>query len=65
MRAEREQKKLDDSWDSSYSRDEIKHKLDPVTEKRYTEWLEKEGRGDQGLLGQIILEEEDSDDFDI
>lgn len=66
VRAAREQKKLGDAWQSSTGRTEQKlWRDDIVMEKKYTEWVEKNAgkrREDQGLLGQTILEEEDSDD---
>jgi len=42
--------------------DSLKWKVDPSVEKRYAEWLEKDGdrKGDQqGLLGRTIIEEDD------
>lgn len=66
VRAAREQKKLEDAWQSSTGRTEQKlWRDDIVMEKKYTEWIEKNSgkrREDQGLLGQTILEEDDSDD---
>lgn len=62
MRAAREQKKLEDAWQSSSSRGEARVKVDPFVEKKYAEWLEKgvgKRREGDGLLGQTILEEED------
>ncbi|KAH7321452.1 hypothetical protein BKA65DRAFT_80886 [Rhexocercosporidium sp. MPI-PUGE-AT-0058] len=61
VRAAREQKKLDQAWDRIPTKgDSGDLRNDPEMEK-FAEWLEK---GDQGLLGQTILEEDDSDDLD-
>jgi hypothetical protein len=59
--AARENKKLEDAWQSSSSRGEAKLRADPAMEKKYAEWLEKDAgkRREDGLLGQTILEEED------
>lgn len=61
MRAARENKKLEDAWQSSSSRGEAKLRRDPLVEMKYAEWLEKDvgKRRDDGLLGQTILEEDD------
>jgi hypothetical protein len=40
----------------------LKWKIDPSVEKKYAEWLEKDGGGrkdEQGLLAQTIIEEDD------
>jgi hypothetical protein len=61
VRAAREQKKLEDAWQSSSSKGG-----DSSLEKRYAEWLEKDvgkRRGSGGLIGQTILEEDDDSDF--
>ncbi|KAL2067853.1 hypothetical protein VTL71DRAFT_15951 [Oculimacula yallundae] len=61
VRAAREQKKLDEAWERIPSKNETGLlRNDPEMEK-FAEWLEK---GDQGVLGQTILEEDDSDDLD-
>ncbi|PVH85399.1 hypothetical protein DL98DRAFT_44923 [Cadophora sp. DSE1049] len=61
VRAAREQKKLEQAWDRIPSKSEKGDlRNDPEMEK-FAEWLEK---GDQGVLGQTILEEDDSDDLD-
>lgn len=62
VRAAREQKKLEDAWQSSSSMGEARLRADPLVEKKYAEWLEKDvgkRREGDGLLGQTILEEED------
>ncbi|TVY81471.1 hypothetical protein LSUE1_G003205 [Lachnellula suecica] len=65
VRAAREQKKLEGAWESSVSKGESAgSKKDAST--RNTEWLGSElgkRREDQGLLGQTILEEDDSEDM--
>jgi len=60
VRAAREQKKLEEAWQSYSSKGDQKV-ADSSLEKRYTEWLEKDAgkRRDDGLLGQTILEEDD------
>jgi hypothetical protein len=67
VRAAREQKKLEDAWQSSSSRGEAKLRTDPMMEQNYAEWLEKDVKkrkeGDS-LMGQTILEE-DSDSEDV
>lgn len=61
VRAAREQKKLEQAWDRIPIKNERGDlRSDPEMEK-FAEWLEK---GDQGVLGQTILEEDDSDDLD-
>lgn len=64
MRAAKENKKLEDAWQSSSSKGEARLRIDSATENKYAEWLEKDfrKRGEDGLLGQIILEEDDSGD---
>ncbi|KAB8299912.1 hypothetical protein EYC80_000155 [Monilinia laxa] len=45
--------------------DLLKWKVDPSVERRYSEWLEKNGgrkRDEHGLLAQTIIEEEDDSD---
>ncbi|KAA8572865.1 hypothetical protein EYC84_003434 [Monilinia fructicola] len=45
--------------------DLLKWKVDPSVERRYSEWLEKDGgrkKDEQGLLAQTIIEEEDDSD---
>jgi hypothetical protein len=63
VRAAREKKKLEQAWQSSTIKSERGGwKVEPSTEKKYTEWLEtdhSQRREDQGLLGQTILEEDD------
>ncbi|EKD13524.1 uncharacterized protein L3040_008609 [Drepanopeziza brunnea f. sp. 'multigermtubi'] len=63
VRAAREQKKLhklENAWQSStFKSEDLNARSEPSLEK-YAEWLEKT---DQGLLGQTILEEDDSDGF--
>jgi len=67
VRAAREKKKLEQAWQSSTIKNERGGwKAEPLTEKKYAEWLETEHgqrREDQGLLGQTILEEDDSEGF--
>ncbi|KAK0100999.1 hypothetical protein ONS95_013011 [Cadophora gregata] len=61
VRAAREQKKLEQAWDripTKSTKGDLRS--DPEME-RFAEWLEK---GDHGVLGQTILEEDDSDDLD-
>jgi len=63
VRATREQKKLEQAWQSSTNKSEpASWKMGPSTEKNYAEWLETDrgqrGR-EQGLLRQTILEEDD------
>ena len=54
-------KKLEQAWDRIPTNNEKGDlRSDPEMEK-FAEWLEK---GDQGVLGQTILEEDDSDDLD-
>ncbi|KAG4411033.1 hypothetical protein IFR04_015837 [Cadophora malorum] len=61
VRAAHEQKKLEQAWDRIPTNNEKGDlRSDPEMEK-FAEWLEK---GDQGVLGQTILEEDDSDDLD-
>ncbi|XMA12394.1 hypothetical protein WAI453_005185 [Rhynchosporium graminicola] len=61
IRADREKKNHDQAWDRIPTKNETGLlRNDPEMEK-FAEWLEK---GDQGLLGQTILEEDDSDDLD-
>lgn len=45
--------------------DILKWKVDPSVEKRYSEWLEKDGgrkKYEHGLLAQTIIEEDDDSD---
>ncbi|APA08119.1 hypothetical protein sscle_03g028890 [Sclerotinia sclerotiorum 1980 UF-70] len=45
--------------------DLLKWKVDPSVEKRYSEWLEKDGgrkKDEHGLLAQTIIEEDDDSD---
>ncbi|QSZ30635.1 hypothetical protein DSL72_000193 [Monilinia vaccinii-corymbosi] len=45
--------------------DPFKWKLDPSVERRYSEWLEKDGgrnKDEHGLLAQTIIEEDDDSD---
>lgn len=62
MRAARENKKLEDAWQSFSSRGDARIKASSPVDSKYAEWLENDVRkrreGD-GLLGQTILEEED------
>lgn len=61
VRAAREQRKLEQAWERIPTKGESGVlRIDPEMEK-FAEWLEK---GDQGLLGQTILEEDDSDGLD-
>ncbi|PQE30730.1 PMP-22 EMP MP20 Claudin tight junction domain-containing protein [Rutstroemia sp. NJR-2017a WRK4] len=56
VRAARAQKQRDSKQDP------LKWKIDPSVEKKYAEWLEKDGGGrkdEQGLLAQTIIEEDD------
>ncbi|ESZ99433.1 hypothetical protein SBOR_0195 [Sclerotinia borealis F-4128] len=56
IRAVQEQKKR------SSKPDLLKWKVDPSVEKRYSEWLEKDGgrkKDEHGLLAQTIIEEDD------
>lgn len=59
VRAAREQKKLEEAWQSSASRgDQTRWKADTSMQK----WLEKDvgrRREERGVLGQTILEEDD------
>ncbi|KAG0648191.1 hypothetical protein D0Z07_5423 [Hyphodiscus hymeniophilus] len=61
VRAARENKKLEDAWQSSSSRGEASLRVDPTMEKKYAEWLEKDigKRREDSILGQTILEEDD------
>jgi hypothetical protein len=63
VRAIREQKKLhklENAWQSStFKSEDLNARSEPSLDK-YAEWLEKT---DQGVLGQTILEEDDSDGF--
>lgn len=60
VRAAREQKKLDQAWERIPAKNKTGIlRNDPEMEK-FAEWLEK---SDQGVLGQTILEEDDSDDL--
>ena len=61
VRAAHEQRKLEQAWERIPTNGESGVlRIDPEMEK-FAEWLEK---GDQGLLGQTILEEDDSDGLD-
>ena len=66
VRAPREQKKLEEAWQSSPSKgDPNKSKFDTSMQKKYAEWLEKDvrkRRTGQGVLGQTIIEEDDDSD---
>ncbi|KAF7875039.1 hypothetical protein EAF04_002211 [Stromatinia cepivora] len=59
IRATEEQKKRESKPDL------LKWKVDPSVEKRYFEWLEKDGgrkKDEHGLLAQTIIEEDDDSD---
>ncbi|CAD6439667.1 5ffba10d-8892-4564-ab5b-a0dda35c9f7f [Sclerotinia trifoliorum] len=59
IRATEEQKKQETKPDL------LKWKVDPSVEKRYSEWLEKDGgrkKDEHGLLAQTIIEEDDDSD---
>jgi hypothetical protein len=66
VRAEREQKKLEVAWEASTSKKDLESWRDEVSSRRkHTELLgidRGRRREEQGLLGQTILEEEDSED---
>lgn len=63
VRSAREQKKLEEVWQSSKAQaDQARWRSDTSTERKYAEWLEKDigkRREEQGVLGQTILEEDD------
>jgi hypothetical protein len=66
VRAARVQKKLEEPWwqSSSSKGDRARLRSDASLEKKYAEWLEKDvgtRKEDQGLLGQTIIEEDDSE----
>ncbi|RAL60161.1 hypothetical protein DID88_000785 [Monilinia fructigena] len=59
IRAARGEKKRNSNQDL------LKWKVDPSVERRYSEWLEKDGgrkNDEHGLLAQTIIEEEDDSD---
>lgn len=59
IRAAQEQKKRNSKPDI------LKWKVDPSVERRYSEWLEKDGgrkKDEHGLLAQTIIEEDDDSD---
>ncbi|PBP20538.1 hypothetical protein BUE80_DR008647 [Diplocarpon rosae] len=60
VRAAREKKKLEQALPTSKAKSESANSRDEASIEKYTEWLEK---SEQGLLGQTILEEDDSDGF--
>ncbi len=67
VRAAREKKKLQQAWQSSILESDRSSSRTDAPIERYAEWLEKDmdmsqRREEQGLLGQTILEEDDSDD---
>ena len=53
--ATRKQYKLEEAWQNNTGKSDF---ADDATMEKFAEWLES---GDQGLVGQTILEEEDSD----
>jgi len=63
VRAAREQKKLEDAWQSSaVESDQPRWKVDISMEAKHGDWSEKDAtkrREDHGLLGQTIIEEDD------
>ncbi|EPE34025.1 hypothetical protein GLAREA_07038 [Glarea lozoyensis ATCC 20868] len=66
VRAEREQKKLEAAWEFSTAKQEPESWRDEVASRRnQAQWLDMDRgrrREEPGLLGQTILEEEDSED---
>jgi hypothetical protein len=66
VRAERQQRKLEAAWETSVPKKEPESWRDELSaRRRQTEWLDADRgrkREEQGLLGQTILEEEDSED---
>ncbi|KAH8821694.1 hypothetical protein F5884DRAFT_768739 [Xylogone sp. PMI_703] len=66
MNVPRKQKNLENSWsgvgDSTY---QDTMRIDDSVQNKYVDWLEKDTRRhrDQGLLTQIILEEEDDSEY--
>ncbi|PBP17451.1 hypothetical protein BUE80_DR011787 [Diplocarpon rosae] len=60
VRAAREKKKLEQALQTSKAKSDSANSRDEASIEKYTEWLEK---SEQGLLGQTILEEDDSDGF--
>lgn len=64
VRAAREQKRLEEAWQSSspFLEDQGRLPINNSLEKNYAEWREKDSgkrREDQGLFKQTILEEDD------
>jgi len=65
VRSAREKRKLQQAWQSSILESDRSSSRTDAPIDRYVEWLEKDmsqRREEQGLLGQTILEEDDSDD---
>lgn len=66
VQATREQKKLEEAWQSSSSKGEGTRQWQEASlENRYADWQGRDAgsRKDKGLSGQTILEEDDSEDF--
>jgi len=58
LRSLKERRELKEKADSS-SGGELKWKVDPSVERKYSEWLEKKQEDDRGLFTQTIIEEDD------
>jgi len=66
--AVKRQKALEDAWLNARKpgHQEVSENESPSAQKRYADWLEKDTRRrreDQGLLNQIILEEDDDSEY--
>jgi hypothetical protein len=65
MRAAREQKTLQETWQGSFQGNQGRLGADTSLENNYAEWLDKESgkrREDHRLYDRTILEEEDSEE---
>ncbi|CAL3965939.1 hypothetical protein PZA11_002753 [Diplocarpon coronariae] len=60
VRAARRKKRQEQALQNSTTKSESANSRDEASIEKYAEWLEK---SEQGLLGQTILEEDDSDGF--
>lgn len=66
VRADRENRKLEQAWQSPANKTEQEKWGSDNSMERYTEWVEKgagQRREGQSVLGNTILEEDDSDGF--
>lgn len=65
VRADREQKRLENAWQDSFSKSPPTKSVADTSMEKYAEWLDKDSgkrRDDQGLFGTILEEDDDSED---